>query len=146
LSRWPDSRTNLIASRAAISPQCSVLNHSLPGSMIWIAAADPASHVLTAQGHLTRGFCVPLGIPLQCQIRPPNRYHRVACSPGSTTNRAAGVVSTPSATGSSVRWMTFWAQPHDLSTTALGHFCCRWVVRVPLPGQPRVVGHRLALT
>jgi len=42
--------------------------------------------------------------------------------------------------------MTFWAQPQKFSATRFSHFSGRWIVGVPLPGQPGVVGHRLALT
>jgi len=55
-------------------------------------------------------------------------------------------MGTPTSAGSSVRWMPYWTQPQRPPATAFGHFSSRWIVGVPLPGQPVVTGHRLALT
>jgi len=63
-----------------------------------------------------------------------------------TTSRTAAVVSTPISAGRNVWCMAFWAQPQIFHVTAFGHSSGRWIVGVPLPGQPGVVGHTPALT
>jgi hypothetical protein len=52
---------------------------------------------MATQRHLTRQFGISLRVPLLCQVRPPNRHHRVASRPGllNTAHRAPSVVGTP---------------------------------------------------
>jgi hypothetical protein len=123
------------AGRASIPMQSTSVHWSLPGRVLCIIAADPGCNVRTPQGHLTSNSCVPVGVPLLCQVWPPNRSHGVSRgTPVSiTTNRTARVVVTPTVAGSSIRWMAYWALPQILSSSRPNNVSGRRIVEVPLP-------------
>jgi hypothetical protein len=92
------------ASGAANPTQCTSTDTSLPARVLWVVATDPTSLVLAAQCHRTRQLVIFHQVPFRCQVRPPNRYHRVSSSFLSTAHRAASVADRPIAAASLV-WL-----------------------------------------
>jgi len=134
---------------AATPLQCTILNHTLPARVLWVAATGPPSLVVATQCHPTRQFGISLAVPLRCQVHPPNRHHRVAICPGllNTAQRAASVGDTPITAGSLVWWMAFWTHPEILfQSSASGHLVGRGIAGMPLLQKPRVILHGPART
>jgi hypothetical protein len=111
--------------------------------VLWVAATDPPSLVIATQCHLTRQSVIPFEVPFLCQVRPPNRHHRVASRPGllNTAHRAPSVLGTPSLAPSLVWGMALWTQPEILFITALGHLVGREIAGVPFLRKSGVIFH-----